>query len=147
MSWGAQHICYLNDDTAGFQQGWLKRLVEAVDSKAEYGAALAGCPCRSHPQADGQPGLPPAIIELHKPGAWVCAVIKAQMFFELDLLNPELIHYADDSDFEMRMQAAGYKSVYVQDVYVHHTRRPEEQTASPWWAHDKGIFKRKWSRL
>lgn len=147
LDWGARHICYLNDDTTGFPQNWLKRLIEAVESKSEYGIAVPGCPCRTKPQNEGKPGLPAAIIELARPSAWVVAVIKAHLFEELGLLNTDLIHYADDSDFEMRMFAAGYKSVYVQDVYVDHAKTPGEQTASPWYAHDRGVFKRKWGRV
>lgn len=147
LDWGARHICYLNDDTGGFQEGWLKRLVEAVDSKPEYGIAVPGTPCRTKPQNTGRPGMEPGIVELTKPSAWVVAVIRAQMFEELGLLNTDLIHYADDSDFEMRMFEAGYKSVWVKDVYVHHHRLPQEQTANPWWAHDKRVFKRRWGRV
>lgn len=147
LDWGAVHVCYLNDDTTGFQPGWLARLVEAVDSRPEYGVAVPGCPCRTHPQNTGKPGMAPGIVELSKPSAWVCAVIKARMFRELGLLNEDLIHYADDSDFEMRMFEAGYKSIWVQDVYVHHARKPEEQSRSPWWAHDKAVFKKRWGRV
>jgi len=147
LNWGARHICYLNDDTTQFQQGWLKRLIEAVETKAEYGIAVPGCPCRTKPQNQGRPGLEPALIELVKPSAWVCAVMKADMVREVGFLDPRLIHYADDSDYEMRMREKGWKAVYVQDVYVHHTRQPQEQTRSPWWAHDKAIFKSKWGRV
>jgi len=147
LAWGARHICYLNDDTEGFQQGWLARLVEAVDSDLSYGVAVPGCPCRTKPQNTGQPGMAPGIVELNKPSAWVCAVIKAHLFEELGLLNEDLIHYADDSDFEMRMFEAGYKSIWVKDIYVHHKRLPQEQTRNPWWAHDKGVFKKKWGRV
>ena len=147
LDWGAKHICYLNDDTSGFPQGWLKRLVEAVESKPEYGIAVPGCPCRTKPQNTGKPGMEPGVVELTKPSAWVVAVIKAQMFRELGLLNTDLIHYADDSDFEMRMFEAGYKSVWVKDVYVHHHRLPHEQTRNPWWQHDKVVFKKRWGRV
>ena len=147
LNWGAKYIAYLNDDTTGFQQGWLKRLIEAVDSNPLYGIAVPGCPCRTKPQNTGQPGMEPGIVELTKPSAWVVAVIKAQMFRELGLLNTDLIHYADDSDFEMRMFEAGYKSIWVRDVYVHHHRLPQEQTRNPWWAHDKGVFKKRWGRV
>jgi len=147
LDWGAKHVAYLNDDTTSFQRGWLRRLVEAVESKPEYGVAVPGCPCRTKPQNTGRPGMEPGVIELVKPSAWVVAVIKAQMFRELGLLNADLIHYADDSDFEMRMFEAGYKSVWVQDVYVHHRRLPQEQSRSPWWAHDKAVFKKRWGRV
>lgn len=147
LDWGARYICYLNDDTTGFEQGWLKRLIEAVDSKPEYGIAVPGCPCRTKPQNTGKPGMEPGITELTKPSAWVCAVIKAHLFEELGLLNTDLIHYADDSDFEMRMFAAGYKSVWVHDVWVHHSRLPGEQTSSPWWRHDKAVFKKRWGKV
>jgi GT2 family glycosyltransferase len=147
LDWGARHIAYVNDDTSDFQQGWLKRLIEAVDSDPSYGVAVPGCPCRTKPQNTGKPGMAPGIVELTKPSAWVVACIKAQMFEELGLLNTDLWHYADDSDFEMRMFEAGYKSVWVKDVYVHHARLPGEQVASPWWRHDKGVFKKRWGRV
>lgn len=147
LDWGARHICYLNDDTTGFQQGWLKRLVEVVDSKPEYGIAVPGCPCRSSPQANARPGMPRGVVELARPSAWVVAVIKAHLFEELGLLDTDLIHYADDSDFEMRMFAAGYKSVWVRDVYVNHAAEPGEKVAPEWWAHDRAVFRRKWGKV
>ena len=147
LDWGAKYVCYLNDDTSRFPQDWLKRLVEAVESDPSYGVAVPGCPCRTKPQNTGKPGMEPGVVELTKPSAWVVAVIKAQMFRDLGLLNTDLIHYADDSDFEMRMFEAGYKSVWVKDVYVHHHRLPHEQTRNPWWQHDKVVFKKRWGRV
>jgi GT2 family glycosyltransferase len=144
LDWGAKYVCYLNDDTHGFPQGWLKRLVEVVGSRPDYGIAVPGCPCRTAPQNTGRPGMKPGVTELARPSAWVVAVIKAFMFQELGLLDEALIHYADDSDFEMRMFAAGYKSVWVHDVFVGHDAEPGEVAAPEWWAHDAGVFKRKW---
>ena len=147
LDWGARHIVYLNDDTGGFEDGWLARLIEAVESDPSYGIAVPGCPCRTKPQNTGRPGMEPGIVELKKPSAWVVACIKAQMFRELGLLNTDLWHYADDSDFEMRMFEAGYKSVWVKDVYVYHSRLPQEQVRSLWWAHDEAVFKKRWGRV
>ena len=147
LDWGAKWICYLNDDTEQFPQGWLKRLIEAVESRSDYGIAVPGCPCRTKPQNQGKPGLPAALIELDRPAAWVVAVLKAEMIRDVGWLEERLIHYADDSDYEMRMRERGWLSVYVQDVYIHHRRLPGEQVRSPWWAHDKGVFKSKWGKV
>ena len=71
---------------------------------------------------------------------------KIAEFQKVDSLFDSLFH-ADDSDFEMRMFAARYKSIWVHDVYVHHSRLPGEQTSSPWWRHDKAVFKQKWGKV
>jgi len=61
----------------------------------------------------------------------------------INLFNPELIHYSADSDLTRRAQKAGWKSVWVRDVYVgHHPAEPDGE----WWEHDRGVYKRTWGR-
>jgi len=141
MDWGARYICYLNDDLSGFQQGWLKRLVEALESGANYGSASAGGKCRGGPQKDCRPGLPPGIIETKHPLAWFCTVIRRQVLEQIGDFDEGMIHYADESDFQFRMVQQGWINVYVQDVYVeHHTGSP----ILDWWKHDVGILAKRY---
>lgn len=146
LDWGARVVGYVNDDTWGFPQGWLKRLVEVLDEWPKAGVAVTGAPCRSNPQRRGRPGLPPAVIEVARPTAWVVAAIRAETIREVGWLDEELIHYADDSDFEMRMHAAGWASVYVQDVFVQHETGDGHWIAD-WYDHDKRRFIATWGKV
>ena len=136
-------MVYVNDDCSAFPQGWLKRLVEVLDSRPEIAIAVTGAPCRSSPQGKGKPGLPPAVIEMQHPAAWVVAAIKAEVFRDVGYLDEGLIHYADDSDFEMRMRGKGWRSVYVQDVWVNHKRG---ECWSEWYEADRARFRERWGK-
>jgi GT2 family glycosyltransferase len=141
IDWGAKYIAYVNDDVVGFTQGWLKRLIEAVDSNPEYGSASAGGKCRGGPQKDCKPNMSPGIIATRHPLAWFCTVIKSEVF-SLGFWDEEMIHYADESDFQFRMVEAGYLNVCVQDVYVEHKSGAVNKV---WWEHDIGRLRKKWN--
>ena len=143
LDWGARFVCYLNDDVHGFPQGWLRRLIEALEMDDCYAVAAAGGNCRSQPQAGGRPGMAPAVVEVQQPLAWFCAVVRAEALEEVGLFDPAFIHYADESDWEMRSRQRGWRSVYVPDVYVVHERG---EPVEAWYRADRARFRERWGR-
>ena len=85
------------------------------------------------------------MIDVPHPTAWVVAAIRAEAIRRVGWLDESLIHYDDDSDFEMRMHAAGFKSVYVQDVWVNHETGDGHWIAD-WYQHDRERFRQKWGQ-
>lgn len=143
MDWGARVAVFVNDDCSQFPAGWCKRLVEVLDSRPEIGVAVTGAPCHSAPQGKGKPGLPPAIIELQHPAAWVVAAVKTDVFRQVGYMDEGYQHYCDDTDLEMRMRAKGWRSVYVQDVWINHHMG---QQWGEWYDADRARFKQKWGK-
>lgn len=143
MDWGARVAVFVNDDCDRFPQGWCKRLVDVLDSRPEIGVAVTGAPCHSTPQGKGKPGLPQAVIELQHPAAWVVAAVKTSVFRDVGFMDEGYQHYCDDTDLEMRMRAKGWRSVYVQDVWINHHMG---QTWGEWYDKDRARFKERWGK-
>jgi len=135
------YIVHLNDDTRVEQDGWLARMVEALESNPKYGLAAASGPCRSEPQRNGRPGMEKGITVVASPLANFCQVVKTEVVRQVGLYDTNLTHYSDESDFSMRARALGWQEIWVRDVYVHHDGG---QTVADWWEHDRAYFKRKW---
>lgn len=141
MQTGAPYIVWLNDDVRIAKEGWLKRMIEVLEADPHYGIAAASGRCRTLPQSRGRPGAKPSIQITKTPLAWFCAVVKRQVFEEVGLFDENLIHYAGDTDMSRRAHKAGWKSVWVKDVYVEHEPgRP----IGEWWEHDLGYYGGKW---
>ena len=138
------YIAYLNDDVVITQQGWLKRLVEVLESNSTYGIAAPSGPCRTPPQNKGKPGMARNVVVVDKPLVWFCAAIRTELFKQLGLFDPRYIHYADESDFTQRAFAAGWKNVWVQDVWVGH--EGDGGWISDWRAHDVAEYRKKWKQ-
>ena len=143
IDWGGRVAVFVNDDCSHFPPGWCKRLVEVLDSRPEIGVAVPGAPCHSTPQGKGKPGLPPAVIELQHPAAWVVAAVKTAVFKDVGYMDEDLRHYCDDTDLEMRMREKGWRSVYVQDVWIDHNMG---QAWGEWYEQDRAYFKGKWGK-
>lgn len=143
LALGAPFVVYLNDDVTLEQQGWLARIVEALESDASYGIAAPSGPCRGGPQGKAGPGAERGVIVQPDPLAWFCAVLKREVLVGVGLFNAALIHYSADSDLTRRAQKAGWKSVWVRDVYVGHS--PCEPIAD-WWEHDRAVYRKAWGR-
>lgn len=130
MEWGARYVCYLNDDTAEFEDDWLKRLIRVLESNDQLADVSASGNCRGGPQRD--PGTEGVIVTKH-PLAWFCTVIRAKALEEVGLFDEGLIHYADDSDLSFRMTDAGWLHACTKEVWVDHDPcKPIE----PWWSQD-----------
>jgi len=137
---GADYICYLNDDSSQYQEGWLVRLIEALEEDPLYMIACPGGPCRSGVQKHCTPDMPKEIVEASRL-AWFCVVIKRKLFEEIGFLDEQFKHYAQDGDFSFRAAQKGYKTICVKDVYVHHA---VSKPIFPWWRDDSKKLRAKW---
>jgi GT2 family glycosyltransferase len=137
---GADYLCYLNDDSSDYQEGWLERMIEALEEDDDYVIAVTGGPCRSGVQRNCKPGMPKEVVEIPR-GAWFCVVIKRKAFEKLGYLDERFSHYGSDGDFSFRAREKGLKTICVKDVYVHHDLAKPVQ---PWWREDSDKMKRKW---
>lgn len=137
---GAEYLCYLNDDSSRYQDGWLERMIEALEEDDSYLIAVTGGPCRGGVQRNCRPGTPKEVVEINR-GAWFCVVIKRKAFEELGYLDERFSHYGSDGDFSFRAAEKGYKTICVKDVYVHHELAKPVQ---PWWREDSRKMKIKW---
>jgi GT2 family glycosyltransferase len=143
---GATHICYVNDDVWFEQIGWLKRLVEAVDSHPQYGIAGPGIKCVTLPQMLGRPDLPPGIIPA-KMLTFSCAVIKREVFENIGYLDETFIHFGSDTDYCMRARQAGYRLVWVRDVYAFHDYKlvaERSEQVREWKLKDEQTYRKLW---
>ena len=135
------YIVHLNDDTQVEQQGWLARMVEALEANPKYGLAATSGPCRSAPQSHGFPGMEKGVTVAEHPLANFCQVVKIEVVRQVGLYDTNLIHYADETDFSMRARALGWQEIWVQDVYADHALGP---AVDEWWAADMAYYKSKW---
>ena len=138
-----EYVVHLNDDTRVEQEGWLARMIEALEMNPKYGLAAPSGPCRSHPQGDGRPGMARGVTVVSSPLANFCQVIKTAVVRQVGLFDTNLIHYSDESDFSMRARELGWREIWVQDVYVYHDFN---EKIEDWWKHDRAYYKRKWPR-
>lgn len=146
MESGATHICYVNDDVWFEKVGWLKRLVEALDTNPTYGIAGPGIKCVTLPQMLGRPGLPKGIIPA-KMLTFSCAVIKREVFEAIGYLDETFIHFGSDTDFCMRARQAGFRLVWVRDVYAFHDYKllgERSEQVQKWKAQDVQTYRELW---
>jgi GT2 family glycosyltransferase len=91
-----------------------------------------------------------------KPGVQVvsqlpffCTVIKRRVLDDAvmkehplkPILDGDFIHYGADSDLCERVKRAGYKLIWVKDVWV---ENQESELKPEWKAHDGALFRKKW---
>ena len=139
----ADYIVYLNDDVLIEQGGWLKRMIEVLDSNPRYGIACPAGDCRGGVQGTAKPGASQCVVEMDAPLAWFVAVLKREMLDQIGLFNAELAHYSADSDMTRRAQEYGWISVFVRDVWVdHRPAKPNE-----FWKDDRATYKRTWGKF
>jgi len=134
------YIAYVNDDARPEQQGWLARLIEALEEDPSYAIAVPGGPCRTNPQAKAKPGMPRG-VQVVKEISLFCGVMKASVIRGMVFWDPIFTHYGNDSDFRRRVQQLGYKCVWVRDVYVHHELA---DYIPDWKDDDKRAYKERW---
>jgi len=139
----APFIVYLNDDCEIEQQGWLARLIEALESNPVYGIACPSGNCPGGPQRTAGPGAEPGVFVVEAPLAWFCAVIRRELIAELGFFDPAFVHYCGDSDLTCRAQAAGWKSVWVRDVYVRHLGGEVDQALKK---REKALWRSRWHK-
>jgi len=134
-----EYVVIINQDIRT-QDGWLERLIEAMDSSPQYGMASPSGNCRTQPICYGKPGM-------EKKVQWVrqlpmfSTIIRRKMIDEIGLLHNGYIHYGSDSDYCERARQAGWYCVWVQDIYVENQLSPEIEE---WKKHDRDLFKQRW---
>ena len=101
------YIVHLDTDAHVTQDGWLARMVEALEADPLYGLAAASGACRSNPQRKGRPGMARGITVVAHPLAGFCQVIKTEVCRQVGLYDTNLIHYSLESDFSMRARELG----------------------------------------
>jgi GT2 family glycosyltransferase len=139
-------VCYINDDVSFPQQGWLKRLIEALESDERYGIAGPGGYCGIRPQKAARPGMPPGIVEVRQLSYFV-VVFRRAVLDELGSFDEGFHHWGCDSDYNMRAREAGWKCVWVRDVWVEHHSTPHAQRephVQAWKRQDVAYYRRKW---
>jgi len=141
---GVPYVVYLNDDTSFPKGRWLARLIDALNEDPTYGVAVPSelsIRGSKHPQQNTGAGAEPGVFVESEPLAWHCAVMRRAMLLEVGIFDTAFIHFAGDSDLTKRMQAAGWKSIWVRDCYVHHEEGPLDVQLKK---RDKAIYLRKW---
>lgn len=133
------YICYMNDDVWIKQQGWLKRLIEVMKSDPKLGMAAPGGRCRTKPQKQCRPGMPPNIREAALL-AFFCVLCRSKMLEEIGLFDEDFIHYGCDNDLCERARAAGWKLACVEDVWVSHHL---SKVIKDWMIKDSAVLKAK----
>ncbi len=134
-----QYISYIVDDVRIPQQGWLKRLIDVLESSLRLGIATPSGKCRSV-QGGGRPGMPRKVILIPNM-SFFCVVIKRTLMEDIGLLDEDYIHYGSDNDYCMRAAARGWRFAWVQDVYAEHTSTPY---IKKWKTADQALYRKRW---
>jgi len=138
------HLTVINDDTHPdrIETGWLRRLVEALESHTNFGVCGPSGPCRTDPQKSGKPGMPKRVVGVQPYSlAFFMVVMKRQVMDDVGLLDENYIHYGSDNDWCHRAAKAGWRVVWVQDVYMPHD---VGSIKHEWRAHDRSLYLNKW---
>lgn len=132
-----EDICLLNDDTEGFQLGWLETLRIVLYSDPNYGLSCPSGASAAAPMSRGQPGQ--TGTQVVKQASFWCVLMKRTMLNKLGLLDESFIHYCSDNWYCLRMKRTGWKCVWAKAVYVGH-RRHGSGRQDKWKAHDRAIW-------
>lgn len=115
----APYIAYINDDVSFPQQGWLKELIDVLETDPTIGVVGPSGRCRTLPQARGKLGMEWGVEEVR----WLsffCVVIKRKLLEQLKGFNPIYKHYGGDNEFCEETRHLGMKCFWAQHVYVEH---------------------------
>ena len=85
----------------------------------------------------GQHGL----MEVDHLPFW-CVLIKRAVIDKIGLLDEDFIHYGSDNYYSKCATRAGFKSVWVQDVFLKHTHHGSGLIFK-WKEHDDYVWTRK----
>lgn len=141
------YLCYVNDDVEPRQRGWLRRLISVLENGPKIGIAAPGGVCGTVPQKNAKPGMPEG-VQIVKRLSFFVTVVKRAVLDEIGLLDESFRHFGCDGDYCHRAQEAGWKCVWVRDVYVQHNATPLK--ARPlhvrrWKQEDATLFFQIWS--
>jgi GT2 family glycosyltransferase len=116
---GATHIVYMNDDVGFPQRGWLERMIEVLDYHPSHAVVGPSGNCLTEPQCYGERFMIPG-IQVVEQLSWFFVVVKRVVFEKLGFLNELYFHAGADNELNDRIRAAGWKLIWVKDVYVEH---------------------------
>lgn len=136
----APFICYLNDDVSITQRGWLYRMVSVLLENPDIGVAGITGRCRTMPQCRGTKGMAPAVTTVSHL-SYFCVLIRRTVLEKIGYLDERFIHYGCDNDYSIRVRLAGWRVVWIEDLWADHTLGP---VIKHWKEHDSPLFKRIW---
>jgi GT2 family glycosyltransferase/Tfp pilus assembly protein PilF len=131
-----EYVLILNNDTI-VTEGWLERMVNAAESDKQTGIvgpisnAVSGVQLDKNASYKNVSELPAYAAKVRKQNAdqliefprvaFLCTLIKREVIEKLGGLDERFSpgNFEDD-DFCLRAQLAGYKTVIVKDVFIHH---------------------------
>lgn len=143
---GAPYICYINDDVWFPQEGWLLRLIRALESDEKAMVAGPSGKCGTRPQMTGKMGMPEGIIPVRQL-SYFCACFKRDIFGKIGRLDTAYRHWGCDSDYNERIRQAGFKCLWVQHAWVDHRTVPHNRRnpkVVAWKQHDVKLFRERW---
>ena len=135
----AQYIVYIVDDARCVQKDWLERMIGVLESNPKYGIAAPSGRCRGT-QSRGVPSMPPR-AQVVSNLSFFCVVIKRELMEQIGLFDEGYIHYGQDNDYCNRAKKAGWKCLWIQDVYVHHQ---PSSIIRKWKRADQARYRKKW---
>ncbi|NIS52843.1 MAG: hypothetical protein GWN94_17315 [Phycisphaerae bacterium] len=138
-----EDICLLNDDIIWFQHGWLNILERALHTRPNFGMVCPGGNSSTAPMRDARIGEKGLEMVNHIP-FW-CVLFKRKMLNKQGLMDEEFIHYASDNWYCDLASRAGWKMVWVKDVFLKH-RQHGSGMKNEWRLHDQEVYARKHSR-
>lgn len=133
-------ICLLNDDVLKFHHGWLATLQRALHHRKDYGIAGPSGGSSTAPMRGGRLGMEGLQEVRHMP-FW-CVLIKRTLIDEIGLLDEAFIHYASDSMYCDNTKRAGFKIVWVKDVYLEHQRHGSKLIGK-WQKRDQALYRKR----
>jgi len=134
-----EDACILNDDVHWFTYGWLATLSRALHSARNIGMVCPTGKSRTTPMAHGKLGESGLEDVGHIP-FW-CVLIKGEVLTRLGHLDSRYIHYCSDNAYCDRVQLAGWRNVWVKDVWLQH-RVHGSGMISEWASRDLAEYNR-----
>lgn len=130
----------LNDDIEWFEYGWLRILATALYSDPAFGIAGPSGKSSTKPMCYGWPGQHGIEIVDHLP-FW-CALVRRAVVDAIGYLDEAFIHYGSDNYYCRQAAAAGWRSVWVRDVFLKHTHHGSG-LITHWKEHDDLVWAKK----
>lgn len=112
-------VMILNDDIEYFQYNWLNTLHRALYSDPSYGIVGPSGKSSTKPMCYGWAGQGGLEVVDHLP-FW-CVLVRRDVVDRIGYLDEAFIHYGSDNYYCKLAAKAGYKTVWVRDVFLKHT--------------------------
>lgn len=123
----SDYICILNNDTEVIQSDCMSRLMETI-RKRNVGAVGPSTNNAGNFQKLGNSKVPLSREEVDTRKEFgydwqlsaFCILIKRDAWYKAGKFSPRFGHYGQDSDLMLRMQVAGYKTIWRKDAFIYH---------------------------